>query len=139
MTDNIIKNPKRDLNKTPEKYVPEHTRLGAQVVKIPASVGDKDQLWTGDKEVLEVYNDAEPIPEDEIKMPEDELKAKEDIGLSSVTIGDYILIHDGSVVVVGDVEEIKDAISFLSIKREIPIEEFLVFKRCDIKVGIFVE
>jgi hypothetical protein len=141
----VIPNPRRKVVVTPpEKYIPEHVKM--KLNQIPLSGGGKDQIWTGAKEeVLPEYNDTTTITVGEVpNIPENKFKSafepvvsqESDFTLGTIKPGNYILIYNDSPVAVGDVETIKQ---FIILNKDIPEDEFIVLKKCEIKVGIFIK
>lgn len=142
--EDIIKNPRR-RTVTPEAYVPNYKQRGHEPtplegegggIQMPISSGQQDQLWT-QEEFLPKMVDNSNISEKEV-IPENK-QVKLTTGWDQVQISNYILLHNDSVIIVGDLEQIREAIIYHCTQNNIPVEEFVAFKRCDVKVGIFVE
>ena len=141
----VIPNPRRKVVvNPPERYIPEHVKRG--INQIPLSGGGEEQIWTGNKdEVLPEYTDTATISVDEVPdVPESKFKTNlepvvsqsQDFTLGTIKPGNYLLIYNDSPVAVGDVETIKQ---YIILNNEIPEDEFIVLKKCEIKVGIFIK
>jgi len=128
--EDVIPNPRRKLVEVPEKYIPEHIKQN----KIPVSVGNRDQLWN-DRAVLPAHKDNKEITYDEVSEEPNKFVENRNLGISGAKIGEYILIHSDSLIATGDKSVIEEAII---VNSNIPENEFLIFKRCEVKIGVFV-
>ena len=57
-----------------------------------------------------------------------------------MSVGDFILLHNETVISVGDLESVKIELSnFLLEDSELDIEEFIIMKRLGVRAGIFID
>jgi len=134
----VIPNPRR-------KVVIPTDDIKKGMNQIPLSGGGEEQIWTGKSDVLPEYTDKATITVDEVpSIPDSKFKStidpvvsqESDFSLSTIKPGNYILIYNDSPVAVGDVETIKQ---YIILNNEIPEDQFIVLKKCEIKVGIFIK
>jgi hypothetical protein len=164
MSDDVIKNPRR-FPKTPTPYEPEHVRKGINVPEVPVHKIEpttEEMLvsvdGTGlDSEGKEIpfenghvidnndyvnlgYNSIPNRPQPKGQEPELEENA------AAPRVGDYILMVLGKLITSGSINKIETRVrsimygddkSFNGI--EVSMDDIVVLKRVDIKVGIFVD
>jgi len=127
---------------------PEIVRNGL----IPNVGNNVEQSWIID-DISEANNDNTPmidnndivsVPEstdEKLFMTENELQDVINHDLLNVDSDSYILIVNNSILSVGDLEKIQRLTSELVLREEdaIPIENVVVLKKVNIKIGLFLE
>jgi len=110
------------------------------------SVGqNEDLVWTKDQVITgkKVYN--EPIEVEEVFSPpltpaQQALEDDEEFSFSQVNIGEYILLHEESVVVAGSKKKVVETlVELLENSEEADVSEFLLLKRVNLKYGLLVD
>jgi len=152
-----------------EPYQPEYERLNAAPVKYPVNQDDvknfidktktekpqkrpivqsgnnEDLIWTQGLE-----QEPRDIPE-EPRLPEKEsyMNVQEDIeddigldgafSLDAMAPGDVVLLHGSDVIRVGSERDIKESLADLLAAEEGELDDFVVLKRLNVKIGIFID
>ena len=60
--------------------------------------------------------------------------------LKDINIGDYVLIHNDSVIDIGTIDSIKEILSniLLDSDQDLNIDDFVVMKKMKLQMGIFI-
>jgi hypothetical protein len=131
----VIKNPRRKVVQNVEKYVPEYVKKG--INPIPSTGTNNEQSWTQqNEEVLPDFVDNATITVDEIPSPSGEVNNEMDIDVNTIPFGHYIVLYKEVPVIVGDVKKIKE---YIVSRPEVPEEEFIVLKKCEVQFGVFIK
>jgi hypothetical protein len=163
--DNIIKNPKRSVPKSQKPYEPEYVKRNTDLIDgithkiIPA----KKSLPSSKQEEIFMDIDGTEYDDNEAPIPyknghiidnndfvnfgyENEPiqeQASEDL---NPNVGEYILMVFGKLISCGNLSKIENEIksimygeNSLFSGKEIEIDDIVVLKRMNIKVGIFVD
>lgn len=84
-----------------------------------------------DEEVREMYSK----PKSEPEQPE----VEESFPLSNIEVGQYLLVHGGSILQVGDMNSIKEAVMFCNKTYGYSVDDMVVLKRTSLRAGILID
>lgn len=161
MSDDVIKNPNRANQRVQTPYEPEYLRKGIVPLPAPGSeISSLDGNTIDEDGFMSNIDDGHIIDNNEYvnfgfdsKPTSRQVKQEQSAKVGSVekaddspNIGDYILMVHGKLVLSGPIDVIESQVkaimygddkSFSGI--EVSIDDLVVLKRVDIKVGIFVD
>lgn len=134
----------------------------------PFSGHGEDTLWTHglsssnedeDEEGRKINE--EPIYDDEVEVPtrsnvrssfdeidvtniperniNSESEVEESFPLSNISVGQYLLVHGGSILQVGDMASIKEAVMFCNKTYGYSVDDMVVLKRTSLRAGILID
>lgn len=86
----------------------------------------------------DVYS--EPIKSEEISFPDNTEDNNSEFSFKDINIGDYVLIHNDSVIDIGTIDSIKEILSniLLDSDQDLNIDDFVVMKKMKLQMGIFI-
>jgi hypothetical protein len=165
MADDVIKNPNRMIPKPQIPYEPEYVRRGLDPLPAPGTstvdmfmtVDDSGNIDTDGNEIpfenghiidnndyVNIGYSSAPIKQSTaIPKPK---KASPNENIASPDIGEYILMVFGKLILSGSIDKIESKVkniiygddpAFSGI--EISMDDIVVLKRVNIKVGIFID
>lgn len=163
MSDSVIKNPNRNRppNVKVEKYQPEYERLGVEPVvekfdrqafqatqataksrtKVPLNVGSLNNVPWEMMPSLEGMPSVEAVgdlPEDDINLEETLLEGT----MPQPSVEEFVLVNANKfsdIIATGNEYEIKSILAQILQETDCMVDDFVLYKRVKIKVGIFIE